>query len=362
MANMPLNNINAQSQGLLMNALSALSGAEISTLGATKIAELINKINLDFTLVPDSKVLDIIKNIPAETFSQLDSSKVASIINTLPDADLKALPLTVKNSLIFSLSVPDFLSVSLPNLYTNEERLVNMANMPLDNINAQSQVLLMSALEALSGAEIATLGATKVAELINKINLDFTTVPEAKVLDIVAHLPSDTFNHIEQDKLISIANRLTAQNVQTLAFTTQRTIRSLIDPEGLEAEIKTTSIAIASTVQSSHQSANSVTPKNVAVDQPKIDSIITKIPTTGMVSANHVAGIGGYSGGLAFVETVPELIPTNDTKNTVTRSTITNTDRSGIDPSGFMKVFVVNGGINLPIQINPTTDAIINNN
>ena len=59
-------------------------------------------------------------------------------------------------------------------MYTNAERLVNMASLPLDQITTQSMVLLLGALNALSGTEIATLGSARLVALINTVNIDFS--------------------------------------------------------------------------------------------------------------------------------------------------------------------------------------------
>ncbi|MBV5311314.1 DUF4347 domain-containing protein [Chromatium okenii] len=110
MANLPLNQINTQSMVLLLGALNALSGAEIATLGSVRLVELINTVNLDFSLVPDDKIVDILINLPIDVIPQLQSVVAAGIFDVLDDAHLLALPLTVKNNLIFIFSETDFLA------------------------------------------------------------------------------------------------------------------------------------------------------------------------------------------------------------------------------------------------------------
>jgi hypothetical protein len=67
-------------------------------------------------------------------------------------------------------------------------------------------------------------------------------------------------------------------------------------------------------------------------------------PATSGVVTNNIAGVGGLSGGLAFIE-APSQAGTNGISPTI----VTN---SGVDASGFMRVSVIGGGINLPTQAN----------
>lgn len=69
---------------------------------------------------------------------------------------------------------------------------------------------------------------------------------------------------------------------------------------------------------------------------------LTFIPPVGSAFGDSVAGVGGLSGGLAFIASTDagagqggeSLVPS-----------VGNTVQAGLDPSGFMKVFVVRGGI-----------------
>ncbi len=218
MANLPLDQINTQLMVLLLGALNALSGAEIATLGSVRLVELINTVNLDFSLVPDDKVVDILINLPVAVIPQLQSAVTAGIFDALDDAHLVALPLIVKNNLIFIFSETDFLTRNdrIQGMYTNAERLLNMANLPLDQINTQLMVLLMGALNALSGAEIATLGSVRLVELINTVNLDFNLVPDDKVVDILINLPVAVIPQLQSAVATRIINALSAASLATL--------------------------------------------------------------------------------------------------------------------------------------------------
>ncbi|MBV5311313.1 Ig-like domain-containing protein, partial [Chromatium okenii] len=101
-------------------------------------------------------------------------------------------------------------------MYTNDERLVNMANLPLNQINTQSMVLLLGALNALSGAEIATLGSVRLVELINTVNLDFSLVPDDKIVDILINLPIDVIPQLQSAVATRIINALSTESLATL--------------------------------------------------------------------------------------------------------------------------------------------------
>ena len=218
MANLPLNQINTQSTVLLLGALNALSGAEIATLGSARLVELINTVNIDFNLVPDDKIIDILIHLPTGVIPQLQSAVAARIFDALDDAHLRALPLTVKNNLIFTLDVAQFLprNARIQGMYTNAERLVNMANLPLNQINTQSTVLLLGALNALSGAEIATLGSARLVELINTVNIDFNLVPDDKIIDILIHLPTGVIPQLQSAVAARIVSALSAESLAKL--------------------------------------------------------------------------------------------------------------------------------------------------
>jgi hypothetical protein len=91
-----------------------------------------------------------------------------------------------------------------------------------------------------------------------------------------------------------------------------------------------------------------------------IKPMLLPTSTMGLNVGNAPAGIEGMSGGLAFIEApMPQSNNGNATNN------ISNSFPSGgISPSGFMKVFVVGGGINLSkitytsSQINRTKASI----
>jgi uncharacterized repeat protein (TIGR02543 family) len=218
MANLPLDQITTQSMVLLLGALNALSGTEIATLGSARLVALINTVTIDFSLVPDDKIVDILIHLPTGVIPQLHSAKVAGIFDALDDTHLRALPLTVKNNLIFTLNVVDFLARNdrIQGEYTNAERLVNMANLPLNQINTQSMVLLLGALNALSGAEIATLGSARLVELINTVNIDFSLVPDDKIVDILIHLPADVIPQLHSAVAARIVSALSAESLATL--------------------------------------------------------------------------------------------------------------------------------------------------
>jgi hypothetical protein len=203
MANLPLDQITTQSMVLLLGALNALSGTEIATLGSARLVALINTVTIDFILVPDDKIVDILVNLPTDVIPQLQSAKVAGIFDALDDAHLLALPLTVKNNLSFTLNADDFLArnARIQGMYTNAERLANMANLPLTQITTQSMVLLLGALNALSGTEIATLGSARLVALINTVTINFSLVPDDKIVDILVNLPTDVISQLQSAKV-----------------------------------------------------------------------------------------------------------------------------------------------------------------
>jgi uncharacterized repeat protein (TIGR02059 family) len=79
--------------------MNALSGTEISTLGSTKIAELINKVNLDFSLVPDAKVVDILSEIPLDTFKQIDQAVLEKIVESISTQTFNSLSLSIQQAI-----------------------------------------------------------------------------------------------------------------------------------------------------------------------------------------------------------------------------------------------------------------------
>lgn len=71
---------------------------------------------------------------------------------------------------------------------------------------------------------------------------------------------------------------------------------------------------------------------------------VATTPTVGLGTAN--AGTNGVSGGLVFVDAPTAPPAGNATPNNNAKPSTTNSGTSGIDASGFMRVSVVNGGIN----------------
>jgi hypothetical protein len=222
------NDFTILSSDYIESLLKTATSSMINDLTATEASQIVQHLS-QFDDISDSYLSSMLQKLRSDTFPALGSSKLTSIINSISDAELRSLPLSVKNSLIFSLSVEDFLSVTLPDLYTNQERLINMANLPLDNINELSQVLLMNAMNALSGTEISTLGSTKIAELINKVNLDFSLVPDAKVVDILSEIPLDTFKQIDQAVLEKIVESISTQTFNSLSLSIQQAINGAVD-------------------------------------------------------------------------------------------------------------------------------------
>jgi hypothetical protein len=72
---------------------------------------------------------------------------------------------------------------------------------------------------------------------------------------------------------------------------------------------------------------------------------VATTPTVGLGTAN--VGTNGMSGGLVFVDAPTAPPAGNATPDNNAKPTTTNNGSSGVDAAGFMRVSVVNGGINL---------------
>ncbi|MBN2647285.1 MAG: filamentous hemagglutinin N-terminal domain-containing protein [Thiotrichales bacterium] len=92
-------------------------------------------------------------------------------------------------------------------------------------------------------------------------------------------------------------------------------------------------------------SAAQIPVQPVGIDPTGIASVfVATTPIVGDDAAN--VGTNGVSGGLVFVEVADTPSTHSDDVNNNAKSSTTNSGTSGIDASGFMRVSVVNGGIN----------------
>jgi sugar lactone lactonase YvrE len=170
--------------------VNVTASVDIAVLNALSIAELTAKGNAFF--------YDILKNAN--------------------ESELTGLTLERKNLFAFGLTEAQFLELNarIQAMYTNTERLLNMANLPLNQINTQAMVLLLGALNALSGTEIATLGSVRLVELINTVNLDFSLVPDNKIVDILVNLPTGVIPQLQSAVVARILSALSAESLATL--------------------------------------------------------------------------------------------------------------------------------------------------
>jgi hypothetical protein len=235
------NNFSTLDSNYIFSLLNNATTYMINDLTSTEAIDILTKLDINSIKGLSSSTLLIITSKISD-FSKLDSKKVLAIINTLPESDTKKLPLTVKNGLTFALSTEDFLTIKP--ILTNSEVLINMANMPLNDINAKSEAILMTALNMLSGAEIKTLGADKIAELINKVDLKFDLIPDSKVIDIISNIPIETFSKLDSKKIVAIMNTIPKDKLSQLPTNLKTSLSILATDTKLPTNITTEDITI----------------------------------------------------------------------------------------------------------------------
>lgn len=199
----PVAGINTLPAALLEDTLNnRLTGSDLASLGATRLAELINELNINLDNIVDSKLIEILNTAPSDTIAALNPSKVTAILGTL--ADKTTLTPSVLSAL--EAKAPAFVvSKDSNGVVTFEGNTSgditftlrdNIATFSRDGITASRTVDLMNSTPSivvdtgqtlkgtaaqLSGKAISGVGTVSVTELQATLNADLSGISASSV-------------------------------------------------------------------------------------------------------------------------------------------------------------------------------------
>ncbi|SLM30215.1 exported hypothetical protein [Desulfamplus magnetovallimortis] len=223
LANLPIDELlvllNGLSQESINSLLTELSGENIAGLGTSRLIELMEGMDIDYEALDDQVLINHLSNIPSEVIAGLPSATVAEILDALPINNLLSLPFEIRSALDLGLSEEDFsdrLDI-IDAMFTSEELIGYINVVSLDDLALMSEQRVLQVLESVSGAEIATVEAGRLTQLINAIDtiVDFDNLDDAVLVDYLSNISPEVIAGLASDTLAEIFD---AVPIEELAF------------------------------------------------------------------------------------------------------------------------------------------------
>jgi hypothetical protein len=154
-----------------------------------------------------------VKTMSLAQISAMSNEEVNRLFNLYNSTALNEVSLERMNVLVAKLTAEQYQThkVKLGAVYSVEELLLNLANVPVEQLNSLPAALHEDTLNnVLSGANLATLSNARLIALINGLNINYDHIADNKLVEILNAVPAGVISMLSVAKTTAILNTLTS--------------------------------------------------------------------------------------------------------------------------------------------------------